>query len=93
MRRFALRVALAPLATMSLCTCIAPALAQGAASGGVQAPSLALAGGAEYGVSTASSERPVLSQLSFPTAANIGRPPRMKLRIDEAGVATVDAQV
>jgi murein DD-endopeptidase MepM/ murein hydrolase activator NlpD len=78
---------------MSLCTCIAPALARGAASGGVQAPSVALAGGAEYGVSMASSERPVLSRLNLPAAANVGRPPRMKLRIDEAGVATVHVGV
>ncbi len=93
MRWFGLPVALAPLATMSLCTCIAPALARGAGSGGAQAPSVALAGGAEYGVSMASSERPVLSRLSLPATANVGRPPRMKLRIDEVGVATVHVGV
>jgi biotin carboxyl carrier protein len=37
--------------------------------------------------------RPVVSSLSVPRAATAGRPPRVVLRIDEPGVATVDVQV
>jgi murein DD-endopeptidase MepM/ murein hydrolase activator NlpD len=37
--------------------------------------------------------RPVLAGLSVPRAASPGRPPRVTLRIDEAGVATVDVHV
>jgi len=92
--RSARGVALAPLATISLCTCVAPALAHGDVSGGVQAPSsIALAGGTEYGVPSAFAQRPMVSELSIPAAASAGRPPRLALRIDEPDVGTVDAQV
>lgn len=91
--RSALGVALAPLATMSLCACLAPASVQADVSGGVQAPSRPLAGGTEYGSPAVFAQRPVVSELSIPTAANVGRPPRLVLRIDEAGVGTVAAQV
>jgi murein DD-endopeptidase MepM/ murein hydrolase activator NlpD len=37
--------------------------------------------------------RPVLASLSVPRAASPGRPPRVTLRIDEAGVATCDVHV
>lgn len=90
--RSARGVALAPLATISLCTCIAPAVAHAGLSGGVQAPSIALAGGAEYGV-PAFAQRPVVSELSIPAATSAGKPPRVALRIDEPDVGTVDAQV
>ena len=93
MRRFALGVALAPLATLSLCICAASAPAQEDISGGVQAPSVALSGGTEYGAPTIFSRRPVVSELSIPTAASAGRPPRLVVRIDEPGGGTVDAQV
>ena len=94
--RSSLRVALSALATFSLCCSFASAPAQAAdVSGGVQAPSAPLAGGSEYGVATrtAPARRPVVSRLSIPSTATAGRPPRMLLRIDEAGVGTVNAQV
>jgi biotin carboxyl carrier protein len=63
--------------------------------GGAQAPSAPLAGGSEYGVSTPPpvADRPVVRELSVPTAAPTGRPPRVALRIDEHGGGTVAAQV
>jgi Peptidase family M23 len=91
--RFPRGVALASLVTMSLCACIVPAPAQADVSGGALAPSSPLAGGTEYGAPAALSQRPVVSELSIPTATTAGRPPRLVLRIDEPGVATIDAQV
>jgi len=95
----ALRAALASLTAMSVCTCLTPAMAQGDTSGGAQslssapAASIVLAGGAEYGAPTLAAESPAVSELSIPAAAAPGKPPRLMLRIDEAGVATVYAQV
>lgn len=89
--RFPRGAALASLVTTSLCAFAAPAPAD--VSGGALAPSSPLAGGTEYGAPVAVSQRPVVSELSFPAAATAGRPPRLVLRIDEPGVATVDAQV
>jgi Peptidase family M23 len=88
------RVAL-PILTMALCYGISPVPAQADVSGGVQAPSATLAGGSEYGVSTqrAPGKHPVVSMLSIPTTAMAGRPPRVRLRIDEAGVGTVNVKV
>ena len=91
--RFARGLALAPLTTMSLCACCATAFAQLDVSGGVRAPSSPLAGGSEYGAAAVFAQRPVVSRLSVPAHANAGRPPRVQLQIDEAAVATVDAQV
>jgi biotin carboxyl carrier protein len=94
--RSALRAALPVLTMMlSLAFFVAAARAQGDPSGGVQAPSAASTGGSEYGVSTrtAPPQRPVSNSLSIPTTATAGRPPRLLLRIDEAGVGTVNAQV
>ena len=99
------RAALASLAAMSVCTCLTPAMAQADTSGGAQAlssaqappsapaASIALAGGTEYGAPAVLAESPVVSELSMPAAAAAGKPPRLLLRIDEAGVATVYAQV
>jgi len=97
--RSPLGVALASLATTSLCACLAAAPAQAQdISGGVQAPlrpstgSSPLAGGTNYGAPTLSLH-PVVSELSIATEAAAGRPPRLVVRIDEADVGTVDAQV
>jgi murein DD-endopeptidase MepM/ murein hydrolase activator NlpD len=64
-------------------------------AGGAQAPSAPLSGGSEYGVATraATAERPVVSELSVPSTATAGRPPRVALRIDEPGVGTVKVGV
>jgi hypothetical protein len=93
------RAALASLAAMSLCPFLAPAIAHADASGGAQAlssaqaASIVLAGGTEYGALPVVTERPAVSELGIPAVAGAGRPPRLLLRIDEAGVATVYAQV
>jgi len=63
------------------------------ASGGVQAPSAPQAGGSEYGVLTRAASQPVMSELSVPSTAIPGGPPRVKLRIDESDVTTVDVTV
>jgi biotin carboxyl carrier protein len=51
---------------------------------------LALLGGA---ASARAAARPVLAAFSVPASANVGRPPRVALRIDEPGVASVDVRV
>jgi murein DD-endopeptidase MepM/ murein hydrolase activator NlpD len=89
------RRAALPALTIALCCAIAPVPAQANGSGGVQAPSASLAGGSEYGVSTqaAPGHRPVVSTLTIPTTAMAGRPPQVSLRIEEAGVGTVNVKV
>jgi len=64
-------------------------------SGGAQATSALLTGGSEYGVATrvASAQRPVVSELSVPSSATAGLPPRVTLQIDEPGVGTVRVRV
>ncbi len=91
--RFPRGVVLACLAAPCLCACVVAAPAQADPSGGALAPSGSLAGGTEYAAPAAFSPRPVVSELSIPATATAGTPPRMELRIDEPGVATVDAQV
>jgi murein DD-endopeptidase MepM/ murein hydrolase activator NlpD len=73
----------------------APASADAQASGGVQAPSAPLAGGSEYGViaQSVATQRPVVQELSVPSSVTAGRPPRVALRIDEAGVHSVQVRV
>ncbi len=86
--------ALGALTTLALCCEAAPALALKGAPGGTQAPSAPSAGGSEYGVpARAPRVRPVVSRLSVPRTATVGRPPRVALRIDERGVGTVYVQV
>jgi biotin carboxyl carrier protein len=46
-----------------------------------------------YAAAPSALVRPVLASLSVPRAASPGRPPLVTLRIDEAGVATVDVHV
>jgi len=93
--RSAPRAVLSVLIMVAFVWCVSPATAQGDASGGVQAPSEQLAGGSEYGVpaQTVEAQRPVASRLTLPATAVSGRPPRLLLRIDEAGVGTVSVQV
>jgi len=66
--------------------------ARASAAGAAQAPSAPLAGGSEYGVSVAAAQ-PVVTRFSVPSSARPGRPPRVALRIDERGVATVNVRV
>lgn len=61
--------------------------------GGAQAPSAPQAGGSEYGVLTRTASLPVVSALSVPRTATPGRPPRVRLRIDESGVGTVNVTI
>jgi murein DD-endopeptidase MepM/ murein hydrolase activator NlpD len=91
--RYARGAVLPVLTTMALCSGMAQAHAE--SSGGTQAPSAPLAGGAEYGVPVQAvpARRPVVSELSVPSTATAGRPPRVVLKIDEQGVGTVWAQV
>src|SRR6185437_14159955 len=51
-----------------------------------------LAGGSEYGVRMAPPQ-PVVTLFTVPATAPPGRPPRVALRIDERGVATVNVRV
>jgi murein DD-endopeptidase MepM/ murein hydrolase activator NlpD len=79
--------------TIALLFSAAPAHA-GVVVGGAVAPSAPLAGGSEYGVSSASAtQRPVVTALSVPSTSLPGRPPRVTLRIDEPHVRTVNVQV
>jgi murein DD-endopeptidase MepM/ murein hydrolase activator NlpD len=92
--------AAATMAMASSLTTLSPLLGPGVAgadaSGGTRAPGAPLAGGSEYGVTLRAltpSPRPVVSTLTVPGTAPVGKPPRVTLRIDEAGVGTVNAQV
>ena len=63
--------------------------------GGTVAPAGAQAGGSEFGVAARGlgAPRPVVTQLVVPRTAPAGRPPRVTLRFDEAGVGSVAAVV
>lgn len=90
------RVAASPvLATLALLGGSATAWAVTDTPGGVQAPSSsqAAAGGREAAVGAASSSRPVVALLSVPKTIIAGRSPRVSLRVNEPGVASVDVQV
>jgi Peptidase family M23 len=89
----------APLALASLallCRAL-PAAALTDTSGGVQAPSSSQVSAGTAATPTpvhaSSRTRPTLAGFSVPKTAGAGRPPRVSLRIDERGVASVDAQV
>jgi murein DD-endopeptidase MepM/ murein hydrolase activator NlpD len=81
--------------------CGSPATALARDPGGIAAPSAepagastTRAGGSQFGVPAhAAQQRPVITQLSVPRSATVGRPPRVTFRIDEPGVGTVAAQV
>ena len=72
----------------------APAAADALAGepGGTPAPATPQAGGAQFGI-PASVARPYLSELSVPSTANAGRPPRITLTLVESHVATVYLRV
>jgi len=93
--RSAPRAVLPVLTVAAFVWCATPATAEEDGSGGVQAPSVQLSGGSEYGVpaQTVKAQRPVASRLTLPVAAVSGNPPRLLLRIDEAGVGTVSVRV
>jgi biotin carboxyl carrier protein len=91
--------AAAPLA-LALLTLLCRALPVAAltdTSGGVQAPSSAQVSAGTAATPTtvhaSSRTRPTLASFSVPKTAAAGRPPRVSLRIDERGVASVDVQV
>src|SRR5439155_18985805 len=101
------KAAAATVGRMALaCSAAAPASASGsgastatpqgtARTGAVQAPSLPLSGGSEYGVVAAPATvlRPVVGLLSVPAIATAGKPPPVKLRIDEPGATAVLVRV
>jgi hypothetical protein len=70
-------------------------LAPTAAPAAARASTGALAGGSGYGVpiAPAALPRPVVGWLEVPATASVGRPPRVTVRVDEPGVATVAVRV
>jgi biotin carboxyl carrier protein len=84
---------LAAMATFGLLGVAASAVALPGVPGGVQAPSASHAAGAAPGRAAHPLPHPVLGGFSVPRTAGAGRPPRVTLRINEAGVASVDVRV
>jgi len=93
--RYAHVAASSALVTLALLCGVAPAAALTDAPGGVQAPSSSQAAGSARAVPVhaATPVRPVVASLSVPKTATSGRPPRVALRIDEPGVASIYVQV
>jgi biotin carboxyl carrier protein len=89
------RLPAAAFAAFALVILSAPAWALSNTPGGARAPALAQAGGSEYGVlaSRPATARPTVARLSVPASAAPGPPPRVLLRIDEPGVASVEVRV
>ncbi|HEV7584783.1 MAG TPA: M23 family metallopeptidase [Solirubrobacteraceae bacterium] len=89
------KAALCGLTTTALLAGAAGAQASANPPGGTVAPAGPQAGGSEFGVPARGLgvPRPVVTQLLVPRTAPGGRPPRVLLRIDEAGVRTVAAAV
>ena len=85
--------ALGALTALSLCCSASPALAISGAPGGAEAPAAPQAGGSEFGTPLSGSLAPVVTALSIPGTAAPGPPPRVTLRIEERGTATVYVQV
>jgi len=87
------------LATLALLCATAPASALTNVPGGVQAPDATQAAtstqatSSEHGAQAHAQVHPVVASLSVPRTATAGNPPRVALRIDEPGVATVAVQV
>jgi murein DD-endopeptidase MepM/ murein hydrolase activator NlpD len=84
------------LATLALLCAVAPAAALPDTAGGVQAPSSTQPSGSAAAAPApahASRTQPYLASFSVPKAAAAGRPPRVSLRIEEPGLASVDVQV
>jgi murein DD-endopeptidase MepM/ murein hydrolase activator NlpD len=93
--RYARAAAMSALATVAVLCAAAQALAIVDVPGGVQAPSSSPPQGSGHGgpVHAAIRARPCVSSLSVPRTATAGRLPRVSLRIEETGVATVDVRV
>jgi biotin carboxyl carrier protein len=70
-----------------------PAFALPGEPGGSPAPSAPTSGGSEYGLATVARARPAITFLRAPSTALAGRPPKVTLRLDEKGVATVYVRV
>ncbi|HEY4895318.1 MAG TPA: M23 family metallopeptidase [Solirubrobacteraceae bacterium] len=94
--RLPLGAAASALSTLAIGLGAAPALALAGApggaqapSGGAQAPSAPTTGGVEYGFPASVVQRLLVTSLSVPSSSVAGRPPRVTLRLDEHGVATV----
>jgi murein DD-endopeptidase MepM/ murein hydrolase activator NlpD len=83
------------VSVLALMACATSAPASPGPPGGTVAPAGPQAGGSEFGVAARALEapRPVVSALVVPRTAPAGRPPRVSLRIDEAGVPTVAGSV
>jgi biotin carboxyl carrier protein len=88
-------LAVGAAAALALMACVASAQASPGPPGGTAAPVGPQAGGSEFRVGPRSLEtpRPVVSDLLVPRTAPAGLPPRVAVRIDEAGVSTVAASV
>jgi biotin carboxyl carrier protein len=91
--RYVREAAIPALIVMVICSGVLSSWASADVAGGVQAPSAPQAGGSEYGVLARAASHPVVSELSVPSTATPGRPPRVTLRIDESGVGTVNVTV
>jgi hypothetical protein len=93
--RWVLLVASPVLATLVLLGGSATSWAVTDTPGGVQAPSSSqvAAGGHGVPLRAASAPRPVVALLSVPKVIVAGHPPRVSLRVNEPGVASVDVQV
>jgi murein DD-endopeptidase MepM/ murein hydrolase activator NlpD len=86
------------LAAVVVCGALLAAVPRAALAteiGGTQAPSAPRAGGVEYGVAlpAAAIDRPLVRELSLPSSALAGPPPRVLLRVVERGVGTVRVAV
>jgi Peptidase family M23 len=88
------RTVLAVLTSIALplACCEPSASALAGEPGGAAAPDSPAAGGSQFGV-PASLARPSLSELSIPTTASVGRPPKITLKLVEQGVGTVYLRV
>jgi hypothetical protein len=91
--RLAPATAAAVISTFTFAVAGAPAQALAGNPGGSQAPSAPTAGGQEYGLAVPAQSHPVISLLRVPSSATAGRPPRVTVRLEEKGVATVYLQV
>ena len=104
--RFPRRAAVPAVSLVVLVACGAPTAVHASASGGTrvppavsigggQAPPVALTGGSTYNDSASlpAGSRPVVAELSVPSTARAGRPPRVEFQIGEPGVGTVQARV
>jgi murein DD-endopeptidase MepM/ murein hydrolase activator NlpD len=90
--RLVRRAALGALAGAAVLCHAASALALAGEPGGTAAPASPQAGGSQFGV-PAGVARPSLSRLDLPASSVAGRPPKVTLKLQERGVATVYLRV